>query len=186
MKKKLLSIVLILGIVHANAQNNIIIDGASKPAVHFELKANDKDVKNAMEDYFKKAGGNLRGKRGFYSSKEMVIPQLGPTKMDVYFSFSSRGRRNSEVTTVLMAAKPSSDVFVGDSIPKDMFVKMDDFVKTIPTIVAEYLKAIEIEKLTKAANKDEKQQRSADKKAAKRTRDAEGSKKKLEDAKSGS
>ena len=82
-----------------------------------------------------------------------------------------------------MGIKPSVDMFIGDNIPADMFAKMNDFVKTLPAVVAEYVKQKEINKLTKKAANDEADRKKADRKATKQTNEAAESKKKLEEAK---
>ena len=166
------------------AQTTIKINDVSKPAVRTEVKASQNDVVEALENYFEKMNTKWRGNRGNYSTSKVSIPQLSANDVDLFFSINSSGRRNNEVTTVLMAVKPSADIFIGDAIPEDMFAKMSSYTNTFSDIVAAYIKQREIDKLTKEAKGDEKQRVRAEKKARKRTNEANDSKDKLEKAKS--
>ena len=186
--KKLYSVLLVIvltsiGVNYLQAQATIKINDISKPAVSVEIKASDNDVKDALENYFEKMDAKWRSNGGLYSTSKVSIPQLSSDKLDLYFSINSTGRRNNEVTTVLMAVKPSADIFIGDAMSADMFAKMNGFANTFSDIVAAYIKQREIDKLTKEAKDDEKQRVKAERKAGKRTKDADKSKKKLEKAK---
>lgn len=180
----LLTVLLTFSVANSlKAQSTIEIEGVAKPAVRIDFNANDKNVKDALEDYFEKMGHKWRSKRGLYSTTKTSLPQLSPNKMDLFFSIHSTGRGVNELTTLFMGIKPSVDMFIGDTIPADMFGKMNEFVKTLPAVVAEYVKQKEINKLTKKAANDEADRKKAERKATKQTNEAAESKKKLEEAK---
>lgn len=155
-----------------NAQNTLIIDGASKAAVSAQIGADNNDIRDAMESYFKKMGSNLRRLHEFYVAKNVQLPQLSTEKLDMYFKIDQLGNNKNSLSNVTLAVKPTKDIFVGDSSHKEIYTLLPQYLMSFDQLVKDFIKQRTIDALNKDASKATDKQEKLEKRAAKKGREA--------------
>ncbi len=152
----------------ALAQARLLIDNSEKPAATVQVQGNKDDIKNALDVYFEKMGSNLKKSGGLYVAENVSIPQLSTEKLDVYIKVSQLGRDKNNLSDVVMAVKPSSDVFAGDSSHREIFVLLPAYLQSFDAIVKDFVKQRTIDGLNKQSAKATKKQEKLKRRAAKK------------------
>jgi cell division protein FtsB len=168
-----LLVVIMLSIANAgSAQVRLIVDKAEKPAVATQIQGNKNDIKDALDNYFTKLGSNLKKSSGLYVAKNVSLPQLSTEKLDVYIKVDQLGKDKNNLSDVVMAVKPTSDVFVGDSSHQDIFALLPAYIQSFDGIVRDFVKQRTIDELNKKADKATKEKENLEKRAAKKEKEA--------------
>lgn len=174
--KKFFGVVIALVVFSATstalAQARLLIDNSEKPAASTQVKGNKNDIKDALDVYFEKMGSSLKKSRGLYIAEKVSIPELYTEKVDVYLKVSQLGRDKNNLSDVVMAVKPSSDVFAGDSSHREIFVLLPAYLQSFDTIVKDFVKQRTINDLNKEAAKAIKKQEKLERRAAKKAKEA--------------
>jgi len=156
----------------AFAQARLIVDKAEKPAVATQIQGNKDDIKDALDNYFEKLGSNLKKSSGLYVAKNVSIPQLSTEKLDVYIKVNQLGRDKNNLSDVVMAVKPTSDVFAGDSSHREIFALLPSYIQSFDGIVKDFVKQRTVDELNKQAEKATKEKEKLEKRAAKKEKEA--------------
>lgn len=156
----------------ALAQAKLLIDNSEKPAASVQIQGNKDDIKDALDVYFEKMGSSLKKSHGLYVAESVSIPQLSAEKLDVYLKVNQLGRDKNNLSDVLMAVKPTSDVFAGDSSHREIFVLLPAYLQGFDAIVKDFVKQRTIDGLNKEAAKATKKQEKLEKRAAKKAKEA--------------
>ncbi|MFC4233547.1 hypothetical protein ACFOW1_16720 [Parasediminibacterium paludis] len=183
MKQILVGVVTLFLLISTNtttAQARLIVDKAEKPAVATQIQGNRNDIKDALDSYFTKLGSNLKKSSGLYTAKNVSLPQLSTSKLDIYIKVDQLGRDKNNLSDVVMAVKPTSDVFVGDSTHQEIFALLTAYIQSFDGIVKDFVKQRTIDELNKKADKATKEKENLEKRAAKKEKEA---KKLTQDAK---
>lgn len=150
------------------AQAKLLIDNSEKPAASVQIQGNKDDIKDALDVYFEKMGSSLKKSRGLYIAENVSIPQLSTEKLDVYLKVSQLGRDKNNLSDVLMAVKPTSDVFAGDSSHREIFILLPAYLQSFDAIVKDFVKQRTIDGLNKESAKATKKQEKLERRAAKK------------------
>jgi cell division protein FtsB len=175
MKRVLVFLLVVIMLSIANggsAQVRLIVDKAEKPAVATQIQGNKNDIKDALDSYFTKLGSNLKKSSGLYVAKNVSLPQLSTEKLDVYIKVDQLGKDKNNLSDVVMAVKPTSDVFVGDSSHQDIFALLPAYIQSFDGIVRDFVKQRTIDELNKKADKATKEKENLEKRAAKKEKEA--------------
>lgn len=154
------------------AQATLLVDDAEKPAVTARIQGNKNDIKDALDAYFEKLGSNLKKSSGLYVAKNASIPQLSTEKLDVYIKVDQLGRNKNNLSNVIMAVKPTSDVFVGDSSHHEIFTLLPAYIQSFDGIVKDFVKQRTVDELNKQAEKALKEKEKLERRAAKKAKEA--------------
>lgn len=152
----------------ALAQARLLIDNSEKPAASVQIQGNKDDITDALDAYLEKMGSNFKKSGGLYVAEKVSIPQLSTEKLDVYLKVSQLGRDKNNLSDVVMAVKPTSDVFAGDSSHREIFVLLPAYLQSFDAIVKDFVKQRTIDGINNESAKATKKQEKLEKRAARK------------------
>lgn len=185
MKKFFYLLVLMLIIKTTNAQEtSIIVDGETKPAISRDVNEKESDVIDALKYYFQQKGvKKFKKSKGIYTVKGIKINEITNDNLDLFFSIDRKGKKKDKLTTVSMAVHTTERQFVGESTHEQIKQKLPAFMDLLPTIVSDYHKKLEADRLQKEADDARKEKEKLEKQAAKQAAKAAKLQKEADQAK---
>ena len=96
-----------------------------------EIGYDDKTVSGAIEERMVNLGVKGKNIKGFIVYKGVVLPELGGSAYDLYFSIDRKSRKEKESATITLLISKGDERFVTASSDPDLFTKAKTYLDNL-------------------------------------------------------
>ena len=96
-----------------------------------EIGYADKTVSGAIEERMVNLGVKGKNIKGFMVYKGVVLPELGGSAYDLYFSIDRKSRKEKESATITLLISKGDERFVTSSSDPDLFTKAKTYLDNL-------------------------------------------------------
>jgi len=128
------------------------------PGVSLAVAGYDADfIQKALVYRFEKVGG-LKGSssKGFRVYAAQIFPEFGNLSYDIY-TFVNKGSKKDQLVTINLLVSKGNNNFVSETVDAEVTQKMKDFLTNFPTVIKEFERVQNIDKLVASIKTLEKE-----------------------------
>ena len=127
-----------------------------QPGVEMEMPFPEKTVMKTIVDKIEKLGYRANASKGFTIFKGVVIREISPNALDLYFNAERKSRKEKDAAVVTMMLSSGFERFIGDSTNSKIIENAKTFLNNLTVEVEAYdleLQVKDQEAETKKADK---------------------------------
>lgn len=159
MKKIVVLVALFLGTVPAFSQAHLTTVDYQKtmqPGVELEMPFSDKTVINTIINKIEKLGYKANTSKGFTIFKGVVIRDISPNSLDLYFVAERKSRKEKDASILTMMLSSGFERFIGDSTNSKIIDNAKVFLNNLFTEVEAFDLELQVKDQDDAAKKADK------------------------------